>query len=280
MGKAQELEYLKDRINAKILEIEDPRNHTEDEIIGSFFREIMWLARRYTRPTVEFEDLVIEGIMGLLDAIKRFDPEKAKGKKRAFHNLAIVRIKSGMFEYLLTNSNLYTIPVYMSRAVSLVGQIRRGLQSVTYEGDPQEDLIRLEGPFVEQGFPKDLLEEVTELKGKLARVAEGAKKSYEDMVEVVLKVERDIEDYEHLEEEMDGPENSIAQKEFVEKFLEGLNPDARSVISQLLEGETLETVGQNMGFTRERARQIKEETLEFFHRTRMFQDTLDPGEEH
>ena len=136
----KELKILKDGLKGPIHRIEDPKKYSINEIMASYFREILFLARKYTRPTVEYEDLVVEGLIGLLDAVRRWDPSRAGGNPKAFHNLAIVRIKSNMFEYFLSNNSAYTIPNYMARGLALVDQIRRSLLSLEYNGDPHEDL--------------------------------------------------------------------------------------------------------------------------------------------
>ncbi len=268
----QDMKFLKDHIKAEIVKggIIDPNDHNVDQIIGSYFREIMWLARRYVRPTVEFEDLVVEGLIGLLDAIKRFDKKKSKGNRRAFHNLAIVRIKSMMFEYLLTNGSVYHIPNYMARAISLVNQVRTILNTQEYPGDPQADLLSLEESVNSQKLPTGILKNLKLTKEKIRKLAKNADKTYEDMVKVVLRVERDIESYENQEDDTENPEEEVSQREFLGKFLFGLKEDARDVMRLRLEGKTLDEAGIEMGFTRERARQIEEETVDFFRDTRMY----------
>jgi RNA polymerase sigma factor (sigma-70 family) len=272
---SKELKILKDSLKGPIKRIVDPSNHSIEEIMSSYFREILFLARKYTRPTVEYEDLVVEGLMGLLDAIRRWDPTRAGGNPKAFHNLAIVRIKSNMFEYFLSNNSLYSVPNYMARALELVGQIRNVIFSREYEGNPEEDLRTYNAPNFEAASPKEAAEHVRNLKDKMRTLAKNSERSYEDMVAAVLKVEQDIENYENNERDEVTPEQEAAQRDFLNKFLGNLNPDAQAVISLLLEGKTLEEVGAEMGFTRERARQIKEETLGFFQKTRMFRDAVE-----
>lgn len=270
-----ELKILKDNLKGPIQRIVDPKDHTTDEIMASYFREILFLARKYTRPSVEYEDLVVEGLMGLLDSIRRWDPKKAGSNPKAFHNLAIVRIKSNMFEYFLSNNSLYTVPNYMARALTLVDQIRNLLFSREYDGDPEKDLRNYEAPDFEAASPREAAKRVRSLKERIQTLARNSERSYTEMVENVLRVEQDIEDYENKETREVTPEQETAQKDFLGKFLNNLNPDARNVISLLLEGKTLEEVGAEMGFTRERARQIKEETLGFFRKTRMFKDAVE-----
>ena len=272
---SKELKILKDNLKGPIQRIVNPHDHSTDEIMASYFREILFLARKYTRPSVEYEDLVVEGLMGLLDAIRRWDPEKAGDNPKAFHNLAVVRIKSNMFEYFLSNNSVYTIPNYMARALTLVDQIRNQLRAREYEGDPDVDLRNYEAPNFEASSPREAAERVRVLKEKIRTLAKNSDRSYEEMVANVLKVEQNIEGYENAEVDEISPEQEAAQRDFLGKFLKNLNPDARDVISLLLEGKTLEEVGAEMGFTRERARQIKEETLGFFQKTRMYKDAVD-----
>jgi RNA polymerase sigma factor (sigma-70 family) len=278
MSNRGDVSYLKERLQGPILdEIIDPKDFDVDDILKSYFREILFLAGRYTRPTVDYEDLVVEGLMGLLDAIKRFDIVKAKGNPRAFHNLAVVRIKSYMFEFFLQNESQYSIPNYMSRAINLVEQIRNVVRSQEYTGDANEALLNFECEDFEKVIPETSAKRLRAVKGKLQRLANNSDKTYETMVLSVLKVERDIASYET--EEGSGfavsPEEIAGSKEFMEKFLGNLNPNARGVIEKILEGKTLEESGKEMGFTRERARQIKEDTLKYFKRTPMYKESVD-----
>jgi len=270
---SKELSYLKENLRGPILRIENPREHSTDEIMKSYFREILVIARRYSRPTVDFEDLVVEGIIGLLDAVRRWDPEKAKGSPRAFHNLAIVRIKSNMFEYFLANNSAYTIPSYMGRAMSLVDQIRNTINSFDYNGDAKAALVNFEDEAFAEAATEERLAKVLKLKEKVASLASNSGRTYEEMVSNVLRVESEIESYENQEGLLEiSPEEIAGDREYLEKFLAALKPDARDIIVSLLEGDSLEEAGSNKGLTRERARQIKEEILDFFQRTKMYQD--------
>ena len=272
MSTHKDLEILRNSLKGPILKIEDPVEYETLDILKSYFREILVIAKSYTRPTVDYEDLVVEGIIGLLDAIKRFDKEKAKGNKRAFHNLAIVRIKSYMFEFFLANSIQYTVPNYMARAMNLVEQIRNTIHTNDFDGDRQDTLLSFESPEFEACLPQDRVSNFRNQKEKLQNLAGNSGLSYEQMVANVLGVERDIENYEREGEPEVSPEEITGQREYLEKFLEGLSPKARSVISLLLQGYTLDEAGEKQGFTRERARQIKGAALEFFQNTRMYRD--------
>ena len=272
-----DVEFLKNKLKGPILEeIIDPADYPTDDIMKSYFREILFLAGRYVRPTVDYEDLVGEGIIGLLDAIRRFDISKAKGNPRAFHNLAIVRIKSNMFEFFLANNTQYTIPNYMSRAMNLLEQIRNIINGSNYQGNVQEALLNFYCEDFEKGTPSMVVNKVNVVKDKLQRLASNSGKSYEGMVLTVLKVERDIESYESDKGGTEvSPEEIAGDREYMSKFLENLNPDARAVITMVLEGKTLEQAGKERGFSRERARQIREDTMKYFTRTPLYKEYVE-----
>ncbi len=272
---SRELEILRSSLKGPIRKIVDPRDHTSEQIMSSYFRLILFLARKYTRPTVEYEDLVVEGLVGLLDAIQRWDPEKAKGNPKAFHNLAVVRIKSNMFEYFLSNNSMYTIPNYMARAITLVDQIRSALNSREYAGDVEKDLRNFDSPNLEAATSREVAGKVRSLKEKVRNLARNSERTYEQMVHNVLKIELALEDRENPEETYVTPEQEAAQRDFLGKFLSNLSAPAKGVISRRLEGRTLEAIGLEMGFSRERARQIEEETLAFFQKTRMYIDAVE-----
>ncbi len=262
---------LREGLAGPIIEISDPSQHKDMDILKSYFREILLIARNYARPTVDYEDLVVEGLIGLLDAIRRYDPEKATGPK-AFRQLAIVRIKSHMFEFFLANNTQYTVPNYMARAMSLVEQIRGQVNSVESSADPEDALRRFSCPEFEESIPKGVLNKVTGLKERVRNLATNSKRSYEQMVELVIRVEENIESYEQEEEYEVSPEQLTEGREFLSKFLGSLKPDARDVVVGLLQGHTLVEVGEMKGFTRERARQIKKEAVTWLQGTRMYKE--------
>ncbi len=262
---------LREGLRGPIIEIADPSQFEDVDILKSYFREILVIARNYSRPTVDYEDLVVEGLIGLLDAIRRFDPKKATGPK-TFRQLAIVRIKSHMFEFFLSNNTQYTFPNYMARAMSLIDQLRRQIDSVESPGDPETALKSLECPEFDASAPNGVLSKVRSLKERIQKLASNSNRSYEEMIELVLRVEENIESYEQEKEFEISPEQLTEGREFLSKFLGSLKPDAKDVVVSLLQGHTLTEAGEMKGFTRERARQIKEEAVRWLHGTRMYKE--------
>ena len=262
---------LREGLAGPIIDITDPSEHEDMDILKSYFREILLIARNYSRPTVDYEDLVVEGLIGLLDAIRRFDPEKATGPK-AFRQLAIVRIKSHMFEFFLANNTQYSVPNYMARAMSLVDQIRGQINYVEIRTHAEDALLNFECPEFEEVAPGGVTNKIRSLKERVQNLASNSKRSYEGMIKLVLKAEENIKNYEREEEFEVSPEQITEGREFLNKFLGNLKPDASDVIVNLLQGHTLAEVGEMKGFSRERARQIKEEAIEWLHGTRMYKE--------
>lgn len=276
--KAGELSFLKVRLEGPILkEIINPEDHSVDDIMKSYFKEILFLAGRYARPTVDYEDLVGEGIMGLLDAIERFDINKANDNPRAFHNLAIVRIKSYMFEFFLANNTQYKIPTYMSRAMNLVEQIRNIVRFEDYNGDTVAAIMRFDCPEFENAIAPARRKKLVGVKERLRNLALNSDKTYEAMVLAVIKVEQDIKSYESEEGAAShtSPEELACGREYMSKLLGNLNPRARDVITLLLEGRTLEEVGKEIDVSRERVRQIRDATIKHLVGTPMYQEAQD-----
>jgi RNA polymerase sigma-B factor len=52
------------------------RDRIQEEIVRRHNGLVRWLAAKYNNPAVEFADLVQVGYLGLVQAIKRFDPER------------------------------------------------------------------------------------------------------------------------------------------------------------------------------------------------------------
>jgi RNA polymerase sigma factor (sigma-70 family) len=258
-------------LEGPIINVTDPSQHADLDILKSYFREILVIARNYARPSVDYEDLVAEGLMGLLDAIRRFDPDKATGPK-AFRQLAIVRIKSYMFEFFLTNSTQYFIPTYMARAMALVNQLRTQITSVESSAHLDDILQNFKCLEFEESAPKEVSARISDLKRRFRNLADNTKRSYEEMMLVVLKIEDSIENYEQTEEFEVSPEQLAEGREFLHKLFGVLKPDAREVIASLLQGDTLREAGDKRGFTRERARQLKEETVNWLQDMRAYDE--------
>lgn len=274
MSNHTDAPYLQDYLTGPILKIEDPSQYTTEEIVKSYYREIVMLANKYTRPRVEKADLIQEGIAGLMDAISRFDIEKSNGNPRNFHNLAIVRITDAMYNHYLMNTSQYTLPGYMARGITHLNQVRKLVEGQNFDGDTEQAILQLECPEFDAAVPKDVAIKLRERKEKISRLAESISSNYTELVGKMLRAQMAMEEYERKEEEdHNTPENIAAEKQFLGNFLASLKDDPREIIELSLQGMTLEEIGNKKGLTRQRIQQIRQEALEFLQRTRMFQSS-------
>lgn len=276
MVRKSDLAYLDEKLSGPILKIEDPRKYSTEDILKSYYREIVLIAGKFTRPNIEKADLVEEGIVGLLDAIERWDPDKAKGNPRNFHNLAIVRIKNFMYNFFLRNSGKYKFPSHVARGINYLGQVRKAVEDSGFSGDVNAVLMEWENGDFEEWATEDVREKVKEKKLKIKNLAKSINKNYPATVESIMEAERKIEQYEQeLIEEIYSPEDIAANREFLQSLLASLQPETRDIINMSLEGKTLEEIGEAKGKTRQRIQQIRTKFLEVLQNTRMFRSSFE-----
>jgi len=81
------------------------------KLIESTVRLVIKLAKRYQRNGVDFEDLVAEGTIGVMDAARKFDPsENVK-----FANYAAYWIKARVMQHVASNSSTITVSGRLGR---------------------------------------------------------------------------------------------------------------------------------------------------------------------
>lgn len=98
-------------------------------------RLVMSIARRYTCKSLTFEDLVQEGIMGLLEAINKFDG--ARGNR--FSTYATYWIRQAIVRAIEKQDRIIRLPVYGCDAVRKVERAERSLaESLGRPATPEE----------------------------------------------------------------------------------------------------------------------------------------------
>lgn len=96
----------------------------QEKIVGTYNNLVHALARKYSKNSLIHEDLVQVGMIGLLGAISRFDPEF----KRSFESFAIPTIIGEIKRYLRDQ----TWSVHVPRRIKELGpQIKRAVDELT-----------------------------------------------------------------------------------------------------------------------------------------------------
>jgi RNA polymerase primary sigma factor len=225
----------------------------DDDALGTLVRAnlrfVVSVAKRYIGQGLLLSDLINEGNLGLMKAAHRFDPERGY----RFISYAVWWIRQAIMQALLDKSRMVRLP---QNQTALLIKIRRTSQALQNEGvanpDPEQIAARLEVDPEEVRFA--LRADRVEL-GIDDCGSEGSDRPLGEVLE---------------DENQPAPDIAVLERglrEDVRRALAGLSHRERQVIIQYFglsveEAQTLQVIGQRMGLTRERIRQIKEKALE------------------
>ena len=220
-----------------------------EKLIYSHLKFVVSIARHYQGYGVPLADLINEGNLGLLRALKRFDPNR----KVRFLSYAIWWIRQAIMKALNEQSRL----------IKISGEQRAKMKRIR---EAQIDLLQEKG--VEPTF-----EEIAE---ELGIPAEEVKRSYSL---ITSEVSLDSPVYPDNEKQtlvdivnqdaLPSPEEAYEEVELVERLkeaMEDLRPRDKMILEMyygLDDGrpKTLEEIGKKLGISRERVRQLKERAL-------------------
>lgn len=115
-------------------------------------RLVMSIARRYTCKSLTFEDLVQEGILGLLEAINKFDVTRGL----RFSTYATYWIRQAIVRAIEKQDRLIRLPVYGCDAVRKVERAERALAETLGRPPTPEEVAR------ETGLPVRLVKNIAQ----------------------------------------------------------------------------------------------------------------------
>ena len=229
--------------------IENGDNEARDQMVRANLRLVVNIARSYTGKGLSLQDLIEEGNLGLLRAVEGFDPSM----NTRFSTYASYWIKQSIKRALVNTAKTIRIPAYM---VELLAKWRRAsakLQEEMGRAPTQEEIAKV------LGLPKKKLNIIK----KAIRIYNSVPQT--DQTEAGWSIDEML---------MDGrsktPDTEMVETDDLQHVLQMLNKmDQREATVLRMrfgldneEPKTLKEIGERLGLTRERVRQIESEALQ------------------
>jgi RNA polymerase primary sigma factor len=222
-------------------------------LVEANLRFVVSYSKRYRGLGLAFLDIIHEGTVGLIDAAKRFDPDR----NVKFISYAVWWVRQSIFHALSEQSRVFRLPQKLSGQVSKVDNVRQRLKS-ELERDPTTEELARHTSFTEAQVQNLLLVAGGDLSLSTA-VGEDGKLELGDVLqqENVPSIERQLikasfeERVRELVGGLDRKEQDVIRMRF------GLDDD---------EEKTLQEIGEILHLSRERVRQIESKAKEKLRR--------------
>lgn len=117
----------------------DPR--ARQRMVEANIRLVMSIARRYTCKSLSFEDLVQEGVIGLLEAVNKFDA----GRGNRFSTYATYWIRQAIVRAIEKQDRMIRLPVYGCDAARKLDRSQRSLTEQLGRTPSSEELSQETG---------------------------------------------------------------------------------------------------------------------------------------
>ncbi len=249
------------------------------KLVESNLRFVISVAKQYIGYGLPLSELIAAGNLGLLEAVKRFDPDRDV----KFISYAVWWIRQAIMQALSQQTGAVRIPLKQSHLISRISNVYNELiRQLEREPTPEEVAEKLSKDIIAKELSKELGRQPTETEIEEAFKKEGYKISPQE-VEKCLQVCRiplsldvpvgDNEDTffidfltKHGTAEVEETIVREAMSKEIYDILEKLPEKERKVIELRFglrggEPKTLREIGEIMGVSRERVRQLETRAL-------------------
>ncbi len=220
-----------------------------DQLVRANLRFVVSIAKQYANQGLSLEDLINDGNVGLIKAAHRFDEKR--GYK--FISYAVWWIRQAMLQSLAEHSRIVRLPLNRAGTLYRIGKASRQLDQELGRSPSAEEIAkRLQ---ISETEVKDTMH----IANTHVSLDDPYSNDQDDnaLVDYLMDENAQMPDDETFEH---------ALSDDMEKALDTLADREKQILSLYfgIGGEeplTLEEIGQKLGLTRERIRQIKEKAI-------------------
>lgn len=262
------LSYIKTAMNAPLLEkeheldlarrwLEKGDEKALHELVSSYTRLVVSLASKFRNYGLPMGDLIQEGNIGLMQAAQRFEPDR----ELRFSTYASWWIRSAIQDYVLRNWSIVRTGTTAAQK-SLFFNLRRLRAKI--EGREETDTLTDEG---RAEIAKELnvnIKDVRDMEGRLSGV--------DSSLNARIGEDGDEEWQNMLSDEGPTPEqvvmfskDSQTRSQWLNDALGALSDREQHIIRErhlTHDGVTLETLGKELGISKERVRQLEARAMD------------------
>ena len=214
-------------------------------LITSNLRFVVTIARRYRQGGVPLEDLINEGNIGLIEAVRRFDPDRGT----RFITYAVWWIRKSILA-AIANQSLIRIPAYQQKKIKNLQEREKSLASLSLGGSGTHDLLNADVSQELEELIHSMPRDFPLLDSYAARSAAESGRSMDDLLEDESAVSPELQMIEDEDEEI------------VAEAMRALKPLELKIIRGRFGMEDgtpklLRELAEEVGLSRERVRQIE-----------------------